>query len=136
MPALCSSSLSLLSIVYYCPHFSSPCCFRTVNLYHCPSAASQTSPVASKNLYMSLLSAPVSVSSLYPHVFFRPFSFCFLSLPCSLLCPPSQCLTSTWTPAGVSMLTGWWSVKSSAVLAASPVSLCCRPLTTPSLPVT
>ncbi|XP_028453340.1 tripartite motif-containing 46b isoform X3 [Perca flavescens] len=66
----------------------------------------------------------------------------YLSSPSVFLprCQPScllrNCSTSTWTLAGVSMPTGWWSVKSSAVLAASLVSLCCRPLTTPSLPVT
>ncbi len=57
----------------------------------------------------------------------------------SLLLPPRlppKCSTSTWTLAGVSMPTDWWSVKSSAVHAASLVSLCCRPLTMPSLPVT
>ncbi|XP_023265651.1 tripartite motif-containing protein 46-like isoform X5 [Seriola lalandi dorsalis] len=55
---------------------------------------------------------------------------------CQSTCLLRNCSTSTWTLAGVSMPTGWWSVKSSAVLVASLVSLCCRLLTTPSLPVT
>ncbi|XP_061520294.1 tripartite motif-containing 46b isoform X4 [Phycodurus eques] len=54
--------------------------------------------------------------------------------------PPTRllwnCLTSTWTLAGVSTPTGWWSARSKERPAASPASPCCRPPTTRSLPVT
>lgn len=54
----------------------------------------------------------------------------------SLSFPFHQCLTFTLTLAGVSMLTDLWSAKSNVGLEASPVSPCCRPPTTPSLPAT
>ncbi|XP_026013104.1 tripartite motif-containing protein 46-like isoform X3 [Astatotilapia calliptera] len=50
---------------------------------------------------------------------------------CQTTCLLQNCLTSTWTLAGVSTPTAWWSAKSSVVPAAFLVSLCCRLPTTP-----
>lgn len=88
---------------------------------------------------LSLLKPPMchlcmhlSLCFLISPSFLPPFSSSLPSL-CCVLCHTlsSQCLTSTWTLAGVSMPTAWWSAKSSVVPAAFLVSLCCRLPTTP-----
>lgn len=50
--------------------------------------------------YMSFLNAPVSLSSLYPHYFFSPFSTPFLFF---LLCPCSPCPLSAQLLPGLSL---------------------------------
>lgn len=111
--------LPLLSVALYSPHLSFLFYFLTVNLLP-PKLLLCKTPV----LYIIFLM----------HL---SLSLCSILMSTSPSLPPTPPVLNFYlTLVGVSMQTGWWSVKSSAVLAVFLVSLFCRPLTMPLLPVT